>query len=453
MQLSTSLRVEPGQALAFVGAGGKTTAIARLVTELSSSIPLLVTTTTHLGHDQERITSKHVLETDLDWRVALREYLQLGQSVLLTGAADSEGKWTSPANTALTAAHEIAVESGGVTLIEADGARGRSLKAPAGHEPAIPGFVRQVILLAGMNALGEPLSDERVHRPELAGPIMGLGGGETIGVEHMARLLSHSSGGLKDIPPRVQVRCLLNCDSSQQKCDAGEQVAGELMKVARFTSVIVSDLVSPDPVQLVLGRVGCVVLAAGGSKRFGRQKLLEPWRGEAIIRHGLRAILQAGLEPVVVVTGAESDRLRGALSDLPLEYVHNPDWEQGQSGSLRLGLESVADRAEAVLFALGDMPLIKPDLINALLDEHRRTLAPVIAPSYDGRPANPVLFDRVTYDALETIRGDQGGRAVYDRFPPRLIKWGESAAIDIDNLEDLRRLESGASGEAGSLPH
>jgi len=440
MQLSDSLRAMPGQALAFVGAGGKTSAITRLVDELAPAIPVLVTTTTRLGSGQQTIAAWHVLDADPGWREAMGEHLAGGQSVLLTGPADEDGKWTAPADAALDAARDLVDRLGGVILVEADGARSLSLKAPASHEPVVPAFSSQTVLLAGLDVIGKPLSMESVHRPELAAPVMGLKQGEEISVEHAARLLASPLGGLKGIPGGSRLCCLLNRASAGAGQEAGDRLAALLMREPRFASVLLGELHAREPVRKVYGRTGCVVLAAGGSKRFGRQKLLEPWRGEPMIRHAARAALQARSAPVVVVTGAESVQLVDALSGLPLEFVHNADWESGQSSSLRLGLAAVASRVDAVCFLLGDMPLVEQELVEALIAEHRRTLAPVIAPAHAGRPGNPVLFDRVTFEALDAVRGDQGGRAVFDRFPPRLVEWGASASADIDSVEDLRRL-------------
>ena len=446
MLLSTSLRIKAGEVLALIGAGGKTSTIARLIKELSPSIPVLATTTTHLGFEQRTITDQHVLTTDTEWKQQVEGYLSEGQSVLLTAPANGEGKWTAPSDQDLKDTCHTLRGKQGVLLIEADGARSRALKAPAAHEPVIPPFTTVTVLVAGTRALGKPLSGESVHRPELAGPLMGLKPGETIESRHVAQLLTSPAGGLKGVPAGSVVRCILNIAEQEAWEATSQDLARMLLEEARILSVLLCSLDMSSPTRAVYGRTGCVILAAGGSKRFGRQKLLEPWRGEPLIRLAVQTALQTEASPVVVVTGAEGDRLMEALSGLSVEYVHNPHWREGQSESLRLGLAAVRDRVEAVIFMLGDMPLVESALVEALIEEHRGTLAPVIAPGYNDRPGNPVLFDRSSFDALDAVRGDQGGRAIYDRYPPRLVEWGASASIDIDSLEDLRRLNSDSTG-------
>jgi molybdenum cofactor cytidylyltransferase len=86
------------------------------------------------------------------------------------------------------------------------------------------------------------------------------------------------------------------------------------------------------------------------------------------------------------------------------------------------------------------MPLIEADLIKALVARHRTTLKAVIVPYAQGRRGNPVLFDGITFEALLRVKGDQGGRAIFDRFPPSQLAWDDSVLFDVDTPEDLRRL-------------
>jgi CTP:molybdopterin cytidylyltransferase MocA len=91
---------------------------------------------------------------------------------------------------------------------------------------------------------------------------------------------------------------------------------------------------------------------------------------------------------------------------------------------------------------LSDMPLVGADLIKALVERHRGSLAPIIVPRIGDRRANPVLFDRVTFPGLLKLRGDVGGRALFERFSIESVVWGEDIFLDIDTEEDLLRLEA-----------
>jgi molybdenum cofactor cytidylyltransferase len=442
MLLRDSLRVQPGDALAFVGAGGKSSAIARLVGELQAATPVLVSTTTRLARAQSSLASAHLTTLEPSWGVDLKARLESGESVLLTAGLNQDEKWTSPAGDDLQRAFETVREASGVMLVEADGARGRSLKAPAAHEPAMPSFAKQVVLLCALDAVGASLSEGSVHRPELAGPILGLEPGQEITVGAIIRLLGDARAGLKSIEAGVTLRCLANKVSTPSDLAHGRELAAGLLLGAEFQSVLLAELQAPDPVKEVHCRIAGVILAAGGSERFGRQKLLEHWGGEALIRHAVRAAVRSGLDQVVVVVGAEREEVERALTDMPVRIVVNEAWREGQAGSLRLALGTLPEQVEGAVFLLGDMPLIEPELVKALILEHRRTLGPIIAPTASGRRGNPVLFDRTTFRALAEIRGDRGGRAIFDRFQVHEIPWDDTASKDVDTLDDLRQLTS-----------
>ena len=109
-------------------------------------------------------------------------------------------------------------------FIEADGSRQKPLKAPAGHEPAIPGFVHQVLVVAGLSALGKPLTTDWVHRPERFAAITGLEPGDEITPNTLAQLLLHPQGGLKNIPPGARVTALLNQADNQELRDIARKL-------------------------------------------------------------------------------------------------------------------------------------------------------------------------------------------------------------------------------------
>jgi molybdenum cofactor cytidylyltransferase len=134
--------------------------------------------------------------------------------------------------------------------------------------------------------------------------------------------------------------------------------------------------------------------------------------------------------------------VRAALKDLPVLYVPNPDWDLGQSTSVRVGLQSCGPGVEAAAFLLADTPFVTDRLLRALVTEYRRTLTPIVAPRVQDRWANPVLFDRSTFPALVELQGDTGGRAIFDRFRIAGIHWDESITIDVDTPEDLVRLRT-----------
>jgi molybdenum cofactor cytidylyltransferase len=190
--------------------------------------------------------------------------------------------------------------------------------------------------------------------------------------------------------------------------------------------------------------VGAVVLAAGSSTRMGRNKLLLPWSGETVIQRTVRAALEAGLDPVVVVLGHEAERVRLELSDLPCTPVVNPDHAQGQGSSLRVGVAEAAIRCGAVVVLLADMPFVTASMVAAAVERYRATGAPVVVSQYGEIEAPPTLFDRALFPELLALSGDGGARQVAHRHAAEAasVAWPPEALGDLDVPEDYHRLRA-----------
>ena len=187
--------------------------------------------------------------------------------------------------------------------------------------------------------------------------------------------------------------------------------------------------------------VSGVILVAGAASRMGQPKLLLPWKGEPLVRRAANTALQAGLDPVVVVTGAYANEIRAALAGLPLGLVHNPDWQTGQSTSVKTGLAALPAQTRAVIFLLGDQPFVTPDLLQALVKTYARTRPAILAPFVGAKRANPVLFDRSIFETLGQLQGDAGARTIFAQHPPTPMPWpDERLLLDVDTPEDYQRL-------------
>lgn len=189
-----------------------------------------------------------------------------------------------------------------------------------------------------------------------------------------------------------------------------------------------------------------VVLAAGGSRRFGGPlpKQLVEIDGEPVVRRTARVALAAGLERVVVVTGHAAGRVRRALDGLGVQLVHNPAWSEGQSGSVRAGLAAVAAGAAAAAFVPCDQPFLTAELIDRLIARHAKGGAVIVAPSCGGRRGAPVLIDRELFSEIEGITGDAGARQLFARHPVAEVELDDRAPLlDFDDPSELRRLLAG----------
>ena len=183
------------------------------------------------------------------------------------------------------------------------------------------------------------------------------------------------------------------------------------------------------------------LLAAGSASRFGKAKQVLEWQGETLVHRAARIALQAGLDPVVVVTGAYAGETQAAVADLRVTLAHNPDWQAGQSASVRIGVRALPEGVGAAVFMLVDQPLVSASLIRRLAEVHAESLPPVVAPQAGGRRANPVLFDRSIFAYLLELQGDQGGRQLFSKFAPTWVPWhDESILQEIDTPEDYQLL-------------
>lgn len=192
-----------------------------------------------------------------------------------------------------------------------------------------------------------------------------------------------------------------------------------------------------------------LVLAAGASTRMGRQKLLLPVGGRALVRLAVERALAAGLQEVVVVVGGDATAVQEALAGLPVRTVVNPRFAEGLSTSLRAGLAALDPDTEAVVVTLGDQPLVDPEVTRRLVAAYRARGAPVVVARYrDGR-GHPVLFAASVFPELQAASGDEGGRAVIARVPERVVEVpvDAPAPADVDTPEDYEALREAVRGQ------
>lgn len=189
--------------------------------------------------------------------------------------------------------------------------------------------------------------------------------------------------------------------------------------------------------------VSGVILAAGLSSRLGRPKQLLDLFGEPLLRRVVRNAVASQLTEVVLVLGHRAAEIASAVGELGQRVVVNPDYSDGQSTSLRVGLGAIGPGAEAVVFLLGDQPQVGPEMVDALIDRFRATGAPIVMPTYGGIAANPVLFAEELFPELAKVSGDEGARSLVTRHRDRVITVavsGGSPPRDVDTEDDYRAL-------------
>ncbi|GAB4349197.1 MAG: NTP transferase domain-containing protein [Oricola sp.] len=189
-------------------------------------------------------------------------------------------------------------------------------------------------------------------------------------------------------------------------------------------------------------RAAAVLLAAGRSTRMGGEnkllKEIEP--GIPVVRRAVERALASGLAPFYVVTGHEAGKVRDALAGLGCRFVHNPDYAQGLSGSIRTGFRrAVADGACGVLVLLGDMPFLPMASVEAVLAAAAGHPGKVVQAVHAGKPAHPVWLPAEAGDLLERLEGDRGVRSLLAQSGGGMIdvEVPDTATVDIDTPADF----------------
>ncbi len=183
--------------------------------------------------------------------------------------------------------------------------------------------------------------------------------------------------------------------------------------------------------------VAGLLLAAGGGSRFGGPKALVEFEGERLADRGVRLLAEGGCRPVLIVLGAADVPVAGAV------VVRNPGWASGMGSSLRAGLHALPPAAPAVVIALADQPLVRPEAVRRLIAAFEAGARVAVA-AYGGAPRNPVLIAREHLAEVAALaEGDVGARP-FLRAHPELVTAvpcddaGDPA--DVDTPADLRRL-------------
>ncbi len=489
--LAYSLAVPQKGIVALYGAGGKTTLLYRLAQELAGKGDKVLLTTTTKIFRPEGIPA--VIESDFKLaRAALHKKFQchnlviLGSALLPNDKFDGiEPAWPKELLTLGLASH---------ILIEADGANHHPVKGYASYEPVLPREADLIIPIQGLDALGSILNEKNIHRPLLFMQATGAFWGEPLTPFYFSRSLLQMIARGREQSPRARIVPLLNKVDLLRDHEQLQVLATKLASSSLLGSVdrvLFTALQEENPVKYVFALspgfaapfVSCVLLAAGSSRRMGKDKLFLPLKGKTVLEHALQNAVAAGMGEVIVVTRPESYGLmkgivekvvRGAQENMKrvtqevaegagediagrvpafapaparVKVITNPRHHCGISSSLQAGLAAVNPLAQGAIFALGDQPFIPAEVYNLLLEHYTRHLNLLTYPRYEGQRGNPALFDRRAWPALMALFGDAGGRQVISSFPVEEVCAVDTRypgiLADLDTPEDWEKYSSG----------
>jgi molybdenum cofactor cytidylyltransferase len=190
--------------------------------------------------------------------------------------------------------------------------------------------------------------------------------------------------------------------------------------------------------------IGIIILAAGSSSRFGDIKQLSLYQDKTFIRHTV-TIAKKVIKKVVVVLGANAEKIKKEIEDSDVVFVFNKDWEEGMSSSIRSGLSAfigMNPNAEAAIFMVCDQPFVSSALLNELIVKRGQTNRQIIASAYQGTAGTPVLFEKTFFPALLNLKGQSGAKKIIERNNDSTIRIPFPLGyVDIDTKEDYELLQ------------
>ncbi|MFZ5966945.1 MAG: molybdenum cofactor cytidylyltransferase [Bacillota bacterium] len=185
-----------------------------------------------------------------------------------------------------------------------------------------------------------------------------------------------------------------------------------------------------------------IILAAGLSKRMGKQKLLMPVKGMPLVERVISVVSTSKVDEIILVYHDEGVKAIGDKHGL--NTVYNPNPQEGQTASLKLGLQKASPVSDGFVFFVGDQPLLDAACINKLIDAFYFHKDCIIVPDYQGQKGNPVIFPSTLRKELLQLEGDTGGREIIKRMPEKVIQIyidDDKHGKDMDTWEAYMEIE------------
>lgn len=418
--------------ISVVGGGGKTSLIFRLTDELrSAGKKVIVATTTHMRYEADRPYAENA-----DYAVIQKNLSEYGYTV--TGILDKDKmKIGRISEKKLAELKEVA----DVLLIEADGSRGLPLKMPESWEPAIPPETDVVISVVGMDAIGKKI-EECCHRPHKVAQFLKKELRDPVAMQDIVSIAESEDGMQKNVQRDWEFHVFLNKTDLIGRQETAEEICHLLKQ--RNISAVCGSLRKMQ--YHMCNTIALVMLAAGESSRFGKNKLLYEIDGKPMFLRILQILSEASTQVrgsrLMIVTRFEeiAEKAKG----FGAEVVLNDHPELGISYSMQCGIS--AAKTDTCLFAVSDQPWLTAETVReliALFFKEKKGMACITDGVHTG---NPCIFSRKYYQELMGLSGDRGGKKVIKKHPEDVAWFYVKSARelqDVDRRVDLSEYISG----------
>jgi molybdenum cofactor cytidylyltransferase len=438
MKLHQAFDVVRGDVVAFIGAGGKTSALIGLAYELHDlDWRVLATTTTTILEDQLQLIPHAMLYTSEPKQIS--EALSEHGFVFLYDRLHNGKVYGSPVGKIKQLLDTVDSD---VLLIEADDADGMLLKAPYPDEPAIPNEASLVIPIASLGVLNQPFDEKHIYNPDAIIEKYGFYKGALVHSPWIAQILRDEEMGLRGVPEKARVIAFINQTPTEGYLRGRARLIARMaLNSSRLQGVALGAVRASEPICEVHRTIGAIVLAAGSASRMGEAKVLLPWtQGRNIIEHIMEQLFRARLNPIHVVTGYYAHQVKSCVKAMGVRAVHNRAFKTGEMiSSIKAGLRAMPDNVAAALLVLGDQPRMEPKVLFHLLQAYAEGEGDLLAPRYQGQYGYPILVARRYWQDFLEMPNHQSSDELFDTIADKMCYINvntDSILRDIDTPQD-----------------
>ena len=179
-----------------------------------------------------------------------------------------------------------------------------------------------------------------------------------------------------------------------------------------------------------------IILAAGESRRMGRQKLLLPFGEATVVEAVVRTALASGVDRALVVLGADREAVRAKLEPSGVDFAVNERFADGMLSSIQTGFRALPPEAEAAVVMLGDQPFLPPQVVDEVVRGYRESGKGIVIPVFRTRRGHPVLVDLKYRDEVLALDPSDGLRRLMRTHPEDI------AEVEVDDANILRDLDT-----------
>lgn len=426
-----NISLDKNELISMTGGGGKTTSMFRLGRELlKHGKRVLISTTTAIFKPNEDSYENLYLTEDIDYKDIKGS--NSGLTVI--------GEEISKNNKLIGVDGEVIddifkMETFDYIIIEADGSKRKSIKAPASHEPVIPSLTTKMVGLIGMDCVNKKIYEQNVHRTDIFCGVTNSKIGDIINKDVIYNLIIAKEGIFKSTPVNSEKYLILNKVETKER----EKVADKIKAKVSLNNIdinIISGSMGRE------AKVTGIVMASGFSRRMKTDKLLLKLGDKTVLERVIDACVDSKLDEIIVVY--RKDEIKGIANSYSLKVALNENAIEGQSESIEAGINNIDSDTDGIMFIVGDQPLLDNETIDILINKFRTHQKQIIIPKYGGRMGNPTIFPSSFKDELKKLSGDVGGKEIIYKNLKR-VKYvdieNHKAGIDMDTVKEYEKFK------------